>query len=101
MAKDLWICERKEHLPEHNGATGYYFYEPIEAYAGWQSIETAPKLGKFLASWHGHKYVYVTYWNEPAQCWQVESFSHMDDEVIDWPTHWMPLPKPPKDGEVK
>lgn len=28
--KDLWICERKVHTPEHDGATGYYTYTPIE-----------------------------------------------------------------------
>lgn len=64
---------------------------------GWQKIETAPKNGKFLAVWHGYKYVLVTHWNEHHKCWQIEPFSDTGmDETIDWPTHWMPLPRPPK-----
>lgn len=32
MSDDLWICKRKTHLPEYDGATGYYYYEPVEPY---------------------------------------------------------------------
>lgn len=32
MSDDLWICKRKMHLPEHDGATGFYYYEPVEPY---------------------------------------------------------------------
>lgn len=32
MTDDLWICKRKMHLPEYDGATGYYYYEPVEPY---------------------------------------------------------------------
>lgn len=30
MPDELWICRRKTHLPEHDGATGYFYYEPVE-----------------------------------------------------------------------
>lgn len=29
---DLWICEKKAHLPEHDGATGYFYYVPVAPY---------------------------------------------------------------------
>lgn len=59
----------------------------------WQPIETAPKDGRILG-WNG---------------FEVESLEKFDDvwgQVSDSgritasrPTHWMPLPKPPKDAE--
>lgn len=27
----LYLCEKKTHLPEHDGATGYDYYVPVEA----------------------------------------------------------------------
>lgn len=33
MTKELFICERKAHLPEHDGATGYFYYEPVRPYS--------------------------------------------------------------------
>jgi hypothetical protein len=33
MPKEIWLCERKSHLPEYDGATGYFYYEPIRPYA--------------------------------------------------------------------
>ena len=35
---DLWICEKKTHLPEHDGATGYYYYEPVKPYTTEQPV---------------------------------------------------------------
>jgi hypothetical protein len=33
MTRELFICERKAHLPEHDGATGYFYYEPVRPYS--------------------------------------------------------------------
>ena len=64
----------------------------------WQPIETAPKDGKmFLAIWpetvHFHDQVRVTYWAKKPQ-----RFEDVDDFGQDHPSHWMPLPAPPKEA---
>jgi hypothetical protein len=78
---------------------------------GWQTIETAPKDGSNLDLWcrrehcHGHvDYVRIcnASWGDMVdfvgniyQGWQgIQSPYHT---LI--PTHWMPLPTPPKGGE--
>ena len=30
--RELWICEKKTHTPEHDGATGYEYFTPIRLY---------------------------------------------------------------------
>lgn len=27
---ELVLCEKKMHTPEHDGATGYFYYEPLQ-----------------------------------------------------------------------
>lgn len=71
-------------------------YEP----SGWKPIETAPKdrgfiayrpdAGVFCAEWrlceqHGN----MTLWSEGG-------YSDLTDDM---PTHWMPLPQPPQEGQ--
>ena len=66
----------------------------------WQPIETAPKDGTWIlvykpfnlygfddSKWFVDKY--IVRWAD--ECWNIS----MEDKVI-YPTHWMPLPKPPK-----
>ena len=68
----------------------------------WQPIETAPKDGtKFLAYWpdvHGNQSEsVVTTWHEQYS-YLLNAF-HTPYDSEDWtnaPTHWMPLPEPPK-----
>ena len=67
----------------------------------WQPIETAPKDGtRFLGRTRGGKWISTTYYAGPSK-------QHPDPN-LDWcmgvggwpqPTHWMPLPTPPEDGE--
>lgn len=47
--KPLWICERKEHLPEHDGGTGYYYYTPVREYtpASPDAVGELPKWAEF------------------------------------------------------
>ena len=66
----------------------------------WQPIETAPKDGTWIlvykpfnlygfddSEWYVDKY--IVRWAD--ECWNIS----MDDIVV-YPTHWMPLPNPPK-----
>lgn len=86
--------------------------------AGWQPIETAPKDGTnilvfytkasvdfcHIAWWdNGEFYKEQGYQNiEDATGWWSyikDSFSSHKLNGYDAPTHWMPLPQPPKENE--
>lgn len=60
----------------------------------WQTIETAPKSGRWiLVWWHDVTNApFVAYYDGPSQAF-IEAFSggHYDSQ----PTDWMPLPEPP------
>lgn len=80
----------------------------------WKSIETAPMDCPVLATWvnsHGNKVVGIAWltvgsfevegslaeWvglSNPAFCWSLDPEGR---EILNnKPTHWMPLPEPPK-----
>lgn len=63
----------------------------------WQTIETAPKDGtKFLGAW---KTFFLKEWIIQTMKFKDGSFVILwdhDDDIE--PTHWMPLPQPPKDA---
>jgi hypothetical protein len=67
--------------------------EAAVAPVGWQPIETAPKDGTIVLVWDGENMA-VADWVEfpyrPGGGW-MEGI-----EVFSDPTHWMPLPEPPK-----
>lgn len=62
----------------------------------WQPIKTAPKDGThFLCASEG--WVSEVYWDADQKCCyaaNTHSTDYVDGAV--WPTHWMPLPEPPK-----
>lgn len=66
----------------------------------WQPIETAPKDRRSRLVWcPENKNVYCVYWEAPKEqpClgkWAY--FGGTNSELIDEPTHWMPLPNPPE-----
>ncbi len=70
---------------------------------GWQPIETAPKHWKILAYEpptieNGIEIVsgdFYTAWRE-GDDWIYAVGETIDDYKICEPTHWMPLPEPPK-----
>jgi len=61
----------------------------------WQPIETAPKDGYpllvYVQTKNGEKWIDV--------CRYAESSWFSGMSIIKYPTHWMPLPAPPKDDE--
>lgn len=63
----------------------------------WQPIETAPKDGAFLAC-EENKRPYVALWLGMDHPRVDESgwYEHWTFDPVN-PTHWMPLPAPPKD----
>jgi hypothetical protein len=78
----------------------------------WQPIDTAPKDGTKILAYHKCDYLYSTGERKTFECieivrWgEVMQWDNPEDEY-DWmtgsnfdeqinPTHWMPLPKPPK-----
>lgn len=70
----------------------------------WQTISTAPKdgtrvlLGRFVKNCaHGHDGgIRVDWWHSARRGDEYEGFGHFN--TVMWPpTHWMPLPPPPKD----
>lgn len=82
--------ERGAHAVPHGAVTEQ----------SWQPIETAPKGEHVLLydpSWEGDvPNIYIGGWT--GSCWCVCHEADMD--VIE-PTHWMPLPSPPrKDSAV-
>lgn len=63
----------------------------------WQPIETAPKNGRpVLVAW-ANKPTWA-----PVTAYVGDGQWHDEDEAIYRdPTHWMPLPDPPKEGDSK
>lgn len=77
----------------------------------WQPIETAPKDGTDFLAWGGqyedfdshiHALVWVPYNDIRVVSWSHDSNPPCfmgDDCNAHLPTHWMPLPQPPKENE--
>jgi hypothetical protein len=61
----------------------------------WQPIETAPKDGTRVLAWDGWSVQTLEYWDGNEEWGQV---GDSDRLTVSYPTHWMPLPSPPKDG---
>lgn len=66
----------------------------------WQPIETAPKDGTVVLCWDEFKecdlmwYGIIQQWNEPKD---ILGWMYVATNTECYPTHWMPLPKPPTD----
>lgn len=60
----------------------------------WQPIDTAPKDGNsimvFVTGRHDETWIDVAYYNDAINQW-------MSAQNVVFPTHWMPLPPPPKE----
>jgi hypothetical protein len=70
----------------------------------WKPIDTAPKDGRHVIAWFPHGLrkngrsqiasdnAETVYWNGCDWSWSADH-----DSPIAGPTHWIPLPKPPKE----
>ena len=69
-------------------------------YFKWRPIEEAPKDGtKFIGWWANTLYqdeddVITTWYDDIEYRWETNFHSSSEYE---YPTHWMPLPEPPKE----
>lgn len=60
----------------------------------WEPIETAPRDEcNVLLAEHGS--VFIGYWSITFERWNGPLDAYGDREAVS-PTHWMPLPEPPK-----
>ena len=58
--------------------------------SAWQPIETVPKGVFVLGFWSGGGHMGVVEYSEAGEYWR-EALGEVSE-----PTHWMPLPEPPK-----
>lgn len=80
----------------------------------WQPIATAPKDGTRVLVWKASVFLahweldFSTEWDEEAEvsksrgAWTdgtVKSWNYQEEQEIENPTHWMPLPDPPAQDE--
>lgn len=64
----------------------------------WQPIETAPKRGDVLVYCSDTCEQMVAFWSRRLEGWQF-ALGPYDGAHICTPTHWMPLPEPPKEDD--
>lgn len=65
----------------------------------WQPIETAPKDGTEIIVYTATKRITTAWFCEETKLWPHDEVYSEDGEPcnVGWPTHWMPLPEPPKE----
>jgi len=70
--------------------------DSLRQYNGWQPIETAPKDGTFiLVAVPGEVAIHIMLvWWLDGWCLDMTN-----TPIVGNPTHWMPLPEPPKEGK--
>lgn len=65
----------------------------------WQPIETAPKDGTLVLVYCPHNFAEE---RVLLADYHIDRFCiHIDGQGVGVPTHWMPLPEPPTEGESK
>jgi hypothetical protein len=62
----------------------------------WRTIETAPKDGSLVLLYLRIRVVTVGAWREIDARWGYD-YRENDDRGDDSPTHWLPIPDPPKE----
>lgn len=66
----------------------------------WRDIESAPKDGTYIDLWANNERISDARWNDRQRRWEAWSLGDYDGmefiSIAGNPTHWMPLPEPPK-----
>ena len=63
----------------------------------WWPIETAPKDGSlFIVGWAGEPEYAMAKYDSDRSVYSVTFHTLVDEEALEVPTHWMPLPEPPE-----
>jgi hypothetical protein len=78
----------------HRGDDVHSFEAAMEeANGGWQPIKTAPR--------NGHTFLGFVDTDCRVMMWHPdwEDWSDLDGSIVGYPTHWMPLPAAPTEGE--
>lgn len=79
----------------------YAEIERLRVLTTWQPIETAPKDGSLIlgVSANPEGCIDIVGWDSKAGGWSTGYFDREEYYILRDPTHWMPLPKPPKEGK--
>ncbi len=83
----------------------HHDYEPVpatcEQESGWRDISEAPMDGTEVMLWvSGYRGIIMAYWYNQEDRWRTKTSERWGKDI---PTHFMPLPQPPKaeSGEDK
>ena len=66
---------------------------------GWLPIETAPRDGEFILVFQKEKTPVVAYMSQSVGLYSNLGWQSVPGDKRYKPTHWRPLPNPPKDTE--
>lgn len=94
---ELVLCEKLAHLPEHDGATGYFYYKPVKVLEPIEGLEKA----LHRCSANGEMKYFAP--SNVMECvdghwfiWSEEFNQYVTLSPSIKPTHWMPLPAAPE-----
>lgn len=99
------VAKAIEKVSQNNKTQSFeaYAIAAIEALDKWQPIETAPKTSKSIMVYCAdRKNTYIVNWGKcngflGKDCWKI--FGGSSDLSYEEPTHWQPLPEPPKESK--
>lgn len=74
---------------------------PVQAVPDWQPIETAPKDGTHITLTNRRDLPATCHWFDGAWHLSMNRYGPFSQWTWDAPTHWMPLPQPPKESTAQ
>ena len=102
--KALHDCDARRDLEKAISEAADEFQYDAEVFsrgkaARWRPIETAPKDGTHILGWDGNTQTTVKWWqwHGGRGYWDLVEWGAYAEDGEGNPTHWMPLPDPPKE----
>lgn len=98
----IMLNTMEENIPNNIFGTVYNLYKKVQ-HMKWQPIETAPKDGTVVLIYHCDKFhscfnkILMAHYSKEStfkDMWEL--YRSSGTEKYHEPTHWMPLPEPPK-----